>query len=102
MRTELGCLLPAPGRRRHEKGELLGRVVRLIRHPPSRAMGTGMNLDALLVQEDLGDFLGSLRPYFLSNIPRRQRVVGLVEDDVVVGVDGALLPQRALEGGRRK
>ena len=102
MGTELGCLLSAPRGRRHEEGEFLRRIVRLIRHPSSRAYGTaGWSLIRSWSRKISTVLYVPFDPYLLADISRRQGVVGLVEDDVMVGMDGALLPQGTFEGQSR-
>lgn len=45
---------------------------------------------------------GPLHPHLPADVSRRQGIVGSVEDDVVVGMDGALLPEGPLEWCVRK
>jgi len=102
MGAEPGGLPPTPRRCRHEEGELLRRIVGVVRYPLPGTVGPGMDLDALVVEEDLHGLPGPLRPHLPADVSRRQGVVGSVEDDVVVGMDGALLPEGPLEGRVRK
>lgn len=88
---------PAPCRCRRE-GELFGRIVRLVRHPCSRQGRPGVQLYPLIVEEDLHRFVRPLHPDLLPDVSRRQGIVGFIENDMMVRMDGASLPGWVFEG----
>ena len=65
MGTVFCGLFSAPRRRRHEVSELVGRIVRMVRHEGPRQRCPGVHFYPLMVGEDLYRFIRSLDPDLL-------------------------------------
>jgi hypothetical protein len=102
MRTNLRSFFTAVTGSGHEISEFLGWIVREVSDPCTDSLCSNVSFDQLLIKEDLNQPPCSSYPDFFANPSRRNGVIGLIKNNVMIGMNPTLLPLGTFERLRRQ